>query len=60
MQRRKGMQPSETEDEGIKQQKRMKMMTDMIRRIKAKGRIDANMLAQKKAWLHHEREDTLH
>ena len=69
LQRHKRMQAGETEEEGIKQQKRMKIVTDMIRRIKAKGSMDANnswwvseLLAaacKKKAWLHHEWEDTL-
>ena len=52
-------------DEGIKQQQSVKFMEDMMRKIKAKGRMDANnswwvseMLAVdcKKAWLHQEWE----
>ena len=48
-------------EEEMKQQQKMKTMTNMIRKIKAKGRVDANrswwvseLLAAdcKKAWLH--------
>ena len=60
------MQASETEEEGMK---RMKTMKDMMRKIGAKDRMDANsswwvsgLLAadcKKKAWLHPEWEDTM-
>ena len=36
------MQAGETEEAGIKQPQRMKVLTDMIRKIKAKGRLIAN------------------
>ena len=41
LQRRKGMQESQTEKEEMRQQQRMKIMTDMIRTIKSKGRMGA-------------------
>ena len=62
------MQAGETEEEGLKQQQRMNSMTDTTRKIKAKGRMDANnswwvtdLLAADctKAWLHPEWEDTM-
>ena len=36
------MQADNSEEEGMRQQQRMKTMTDMIRKIKAKGRMDPN------------------
>ena len=36
------MQAGEAEEDGIKQQQRMNIMTDTVRKIKAKGRMDAN------------------
>ena len=36
------MHARETEEEELKQQQRLKTMTDTIRKIKAKGRVDAN------------------
>ena len=41
LQRSKNMQASQTEEE-MRQQQRTKTMTYMIRRIKARGRMDAN------------------
>ena len=36
------MHAVKTEEEELKQQQRMKTMTDMTRKIKVKGRMDAN------------------
>ena len=41
LQRRKGMQESQTEKEEMRQQQRMKIRTDMTRKIKSMGRMDA-------------------
>ena len=42
LQRKKGMQESQREEEEeMRQQQRMKVMTDMTRKIKPKGRMDA-------------------
>ena len=35
------MQAGKTEEEEMSQQQRMKTMTDMVRKMKAKGRVDA-------------------
>ena len=35
------MQAGKTEEEERRQQQRMKTMTDMVRKMKAKGRMDA-------------------
>ena len=68
LQRSNSMQASKTEEQGMKQHQRVKTMTDMIRRIKAKGGVDANnswwdseLLAAdcRKAVLHPEWEDTV-
>ena len=40
LQRSKSMQAGETEEEGIEQQQRMKIKTDMVSKMKAKGRLD--------------------
>ena len=62
------MQESQTEEEEMRQQQRMKVMTDMTKNVKSKGRLDANnswrvseLLAAdcKKAWLHPGWEDTM-
>ena len=61
------MQESQTEKEEMRQQQRIKVVTDMAKKIKAKDRMDANngwwvseLLAAdcQKAWLHLEWEDT--
>ena len=36
------MQASKTEEEGMMQQQRIKTMTDVVRKIKAEDRMDAN------------------
>ena len=68
MQRKQGMQEGQTEREEMRQQQRMKVMKDMTRKIRAKGRMDANhsrwvseLLATdcEKAWLHSGWEDTM-
>ena len=62
------MQLGPTEKEEMKQQQRMKGMKDMTRKIKAKGRMDANnswwvseFLAAdcEKAWVHSGWEDIM-
>ena len=42
LQRKPGIQEGSTEEEEMKQQQRMKVMKDMGRKIRAKGRKDAN------------------
>ena len=42
MQRKQGMQESETQKEEMRQQQRMKVMTAMTEKIQAKGGMDAN------------------
>ena len=42
LQRKKGMQESRPEKEEMRQQQRMKIMTDMARKNKSRGRMDAN------------------
>ena len=42
LERRKGMQESRTGKDEMKQQQRMKIIAEMIRNIKAEGRMDAN------------------
>ena len=69
LQRSNDMQASKTEEDEMRQwQQRMKTMTDMIRKIKAKDRMDADnswwvseLLAADcmKAWLHPEWDDTV-
>ena len=62
------MQEGQTEEEEMRQQQRMKVMKDMTRKNRAKGRMDANsswwvsqLLAAdcEKAWLHSGWEDTM-
>ena len=63
LQRSKNRQGGRTEEEDVKQQQRMKTMTDMM-----KGRMDANHIWWigdllpadcNKAWIHPEREDAV-
>ena len=69
LQRKQSMQLGSTEKEEMKQQQRMKAMRDMIRKIKAKGRLGAKnswwvseLLAAEceKACLHSGLEDIMH
>ena len=41
LQRKQGMQESQTEEQEMRQQQRMKVMTDVTKKIKSKGRMDA-------------------
>ena len=42
MQRKQGMQEGQTEKEEMRQQQRMKVMKDMTKKIRSKGRVDVN------------------
>ena len=42
LQRRQSMHEDSTEEEEMKRQQRMKVMKDMTKNIKAKGKMDAN------------------
>ena len=68
MQRRRSKQEESTEEEEMKQQQRMVIMKDLIRKIRSKGRTDAEnrwwvseLLAAdcEKAWIHTGWEDTV-
>ena len=68
LQRRQIMHGDSTEEEEMRRQQRMKMMKDMMKKIRSKGRMDAEirwwvaeLLAAdcEKAWLHPEEEETM-
>ena len=42
LQRKQGMHEGQTEKEEMRQQQRMRVMKDMTKKIRAKGRMDAN------------------